>query len=352
MLTSGRRISINQIAVPLLAVAAFTGFCYLATPILIPLVTALVLAYILWPLIALLKRIKIPHILAVIIVMLLAIFLLFVVGSLIYGEVKDFVGKVPGYWTQFQELRSDWMALYPLLGETPLQDQTESIFAEVDVSQLSVIPKYLFKGIGGVFSFFGQSVLILLLTLFMLVEQQGLVKRLRRAFGSDQEGETDQIVSEISQQVAGYIQVRAVTTIGLAIVFTIGLLIGGVDYAYIWGPLAALLNLIPYVGAFIGAIPPMIVAAVQAGSFMPMLYVFLFFMTVQLIESNIVTPKMVGDQLNISLLAQLLATVFWGWLWGAIGIVLAVPITAALKVVCDHVESLKPIGILLSGDKN
>ena len=61
---------------------------------------------------------------------------------------------------------------------------------------------------------------------------------------------------------------------------------------------------------------------------------------------------MVGDQLNVSLLVQLLATIFWGWLWGAIGIVLAVPITAALKVICDNIDSLEPIGILLSGDKH
>jgi AI-2 transport protein TqsA len=66
----------------------------------------------------------------------------------------------------------------------------------------------------------------------------------------------------------------------------------------------------------------------------------------------VITPKLLGNQLNVSLLAQLIATIFWGWLWGAIGIVLAVPITAALKVVCDNIDSLKPIGVMLSGDKS
>jgi predicted PurR-regulated permease PerM len=75
-------------------------------------------------------------------------------------------------------------------------------------------------------------------------------------------------------------------------------------------------------------------------------------MAVQFVESNIIVPKMLGRQLNINLLAQLISTIYWGWLWGAIGIVLAVPITAALKVICDHVEALHPIGILLSGDDN
>ncbi|MCK4857309.1 MAG: AI-2E family transporter [candidate division Zixibacteria bacterium] len=352
MLGDSKAITINMIAVPLLAVVALTALCYFASPILVPLVTAVTLAYVLWPLVAFLKRIKVPHLVAVIIVMLLAILLLFFVGMLIYGEAKDFAVKLPGYWERFQELRSHWMTQYPEVSEWLVPAQAESIFNQIDVKQLTVVPQYLFRLTGGLFSFLGQATLILLLTLFMLVEQQGLTRRLRRAFGSDKEGATNQIVTEISQQIAGYIWVRAVTTIGLAIIFTVGLLILGVDYAYIWGPLAALLNLIPYIGAFIGAIPPMIVAAVGAGSFLPMLWVFIFFMAVQFVESNLVTPKLVGDQLNISLLAQLLATIFWGWLWGAIGIVLAVPITAALKVVCNNIDALKPIDILLSGDKN
>jgi len=109
---------------------------------------------------------------------------------------------------------------------------------------------------------------------------------------------------------------------------------------------------VPYAGAYVGAIPPMIMAYVQHGSILPSIWVFVFFMVVQFVESNIIVPKMLGKQLNINLLAQLVSTIYWGWLWGAIGIVLAVPITAAIKVICDHVESLHPIGILLSGDDN
>ncbi len=351
MIGSDRVLTINMIAVPLLAITALTALCYFAAPVLVPLVTAITLAYVLWPAIALLRRFKVPHVLAVIIVMLLLILILFFVGMLIYGEAKDFANAMPGYWEKFQELRIGWAESYPWLAETLLPDQAGSIFDQIDVQQLSVVPTYLFKLTGGALSFVGQMILVLLLTLFILVEQQGLTGRLRSALGTGKVGATNELIAEVSEQLAGYIQVRAVTTLGLAIVFTVGLLIGGVSYAYIWGPLAALLNLIPYVGAFIGAIPPMIMAAVEAGSFVPMIWVLGFFMVVQFFESNLITPKLLGDQLNISLLAQLLATIFWGWLWGAIGIILAVPITAALKVVCDHIEPLKPIGILLSGGK-
>lgn len=352
MIGSDRALTINMIAVPVLAITALAALCYFAAPVLVPLVTAITLAYVLWPAIALLKRVKVPHVLAVIIVMLLLALVMFFVGMLIYGEGRDFANRLPGYWEQFQELRVGWAENYPWLSKTLMPAQAENAFDQIDVKQLSVVPTYLFKLTGGALSFFGQVVLVLLLTLFILIEQQGLTRRLRRAMGNESVGASSELIAKVSRQLAGYIQVRAVTTLALAIIFTLGLLIGGVSYAYVWGPLAALLNLIPYVGAFIGAIPPMIMAAVDAGSFMPMLWVFIFFMVVQFFESNLITPKLLGDQLNISLLAQLLATILWGWLWGAIGIVLAVPITAALKVVCDHIEPLKPIGILISGDKS
>jgi AI-2 transport protein TqsA len=284
MLTENKAITISVLAVPLLALVAMTAMCYFAAPILVPLVTAMTLAYVLWPLVSLLRKIKVPHVPAVIIVMLCFILLLLVFGMIIYGEAKEFAAKLPGYWNQFQELRTKWMDDYPLLGETLLQKQGESLLNQIDISNFAMVPKYLLKGIGGVVSFSGQAILILLLTLFMLIEQKGLTARLRRALGGESEGASGHLIQEISKQLAGYIWVRALTTFGLAVVFTLGLVIGGVDYPYIWGPLAALLNLIPYVGAFIGAIPPMIMAAVQASSFLPMLWVFVFFMVVQFFE--------------------------------------------------------------------
>jgi predicted PurR-regulated permease PerM len=140
------------------------------------------------------------------------------------------------------------------------------------------------------------------------------------------------------------------TTVALAIIFTVGLLIFDVSYAYVWGPLAGVLNLIPYIGAFIGMIPPVLVAAIQTGGITTPLWILLFMVVVQLLESNVVTPKLVGGKVNLNMLAVLLATVYWGWLWGMLGVLLAVPITAAVKVICSHIEPLRPIAVLLGGE--
>ncbi len=350
MTKTSASLSLNQIAIPLLAIAALTALCYFAASIFVPLVTAITLAYVLWPMVARLKKWKVPHLPAVLLVLLLATIILSLVGLLIYGQVTDFIAAVPGYWEQFQKLRVEKMPQLPEFLDKLVKGEADELLNKIDIKSLSSIPQFLFKGIGSVLSFVGQSVLVFLLTLFILIEQPSYNRRFRTLFGAGHERATSGIIAQVSDRIAGYIWVRFVTMVGLAIVFTLGLLIGGVKYAYIWGPLAAMLNLVPYIGAYVGAIPPMIMAFVQFDSFLAVALVFGFFMVVQFIESNIVMPKMLQGSLNISLLAQLISTIYWGWLWGAIGIILAVPITAALKVVCDNIDALKPVGILLSGD--
>ena len=99
-------LSLNEIAVPILALSAFTALCYFAAVVMVPMVMAITLAYVLWPAIDRLKRWKIPHIVAVLLVVILAIILLSLIGLVIYGQASEFVTGVPEYWQQFQQLRA------------------------------------------------------------------------------------------------------------------------------------------------------------------------------------------------------------------------------------------------------
>jgi predicted PurR-regulated permease PerM len=227
----------------------------------------------------------------------------------------------------------------------------ESLLQGVSFTDFSGVGGYLFKQLGSFLSSIWAFVLVVLLTLFLLLDQDALGRRLSLALGGDQRV-SESIITMINKQLRDFLVVRIATTIALAIVFTAGLILFGVPYAYVWGPLAGVLNLIPYVGAIIGMIPPVIVAAIQTGesATASWYWVLLFFVVVQLLESNVVTPKLVGDKVNLNLLAVLLMTVYWGWLWGALGVLLAVPITGAVKVICSHIEPLRPISTLLGGD--
>ena len=337
---------------PALTIMAATAFFYFAAPILVPLVAAVTFAYVLSPAVMVLKRIKVPHVLAVLLVMAVGAVLLFGVGFLIVQQSLSLTGNLPQYFETVKNWLVEALGKYQALRSSsgnvlPALDQ--SVLEKINVTDFSKIGGYLFKGVGSVFSAVGGCVLIVLLTLFLLLDQQALRRRLALVLGGDTHT-SGSIIDGINEQIRGFMLVKFVTTVGLAIVFTVGLLLFGVNYAYIWGPLAAVLNLIPYAGAVIGMIPPAIVAAIQTGGVMTSIWVLVFFEAVQLVESNVITPKLVGNKVNLNLLAVLLSTIYWGWLWGLVGVILAVPITAAVKVICAHVEPLRPIAVLLSAD--
>jgi AI-2 transport protein TqsA len=345
---SKRYLPLQTFALPFIALAAVTAFLYFASPIVIPVIIAASLAYILSPAVSLLKKLKIPHALAVIFVLLISFFILGLIGYLLFAQANSLAQDLPTYWNSmvqfFTQLLNEYKAFLPQTGSLDLRS--------FQLKDFSGVTKYLFRGISSTISVVFSLFLILFLTFFILNDQEMLKEKLIQAFGKSEKETARNILSEINKQISGFLLIKFGTSAGLAVIFTIGLLIIGVNFAYIWGPLAGILNLIPYIGPIIGAIPPLIVTGVQFKAIIPVIWVLLLFLVFQNLEGNIITPKLMGDKLNLSPLAILVSMMFWTWLWGAIGIILAIPITASLKVVCDNVESLEPIGILLGGKKD
>ncbi len=338
-------LPLQNVALPFIAVGAATVFLYFASPIVIPLIIAVSLAYILSPAVSLLRKIKIPHALAVILVLIISFFIIGVIGYLLFVQANSLIFDLPLYWNTivefFAKFLNEYKEFFPQAKDFDLRS--------LQLQDFSGVTKYLFRGISSTISFLFSLLLVLFLTFFILNDQNILKRKLIRAFSRSKEETGAEILEKISQQIQGFLLVKFGTSFALAVIFTLGLLIIGVNYAYIWGPLAGILNLIPYVGPIIGAIPPLIVAGVQFKAVMPVIWVLILFLVFQNLEGNIITPRLMGDKLNLSPLAVLVSVMFWTWLWGAIGIILAIPITASAKVICDHVEALQPIGILLGG---
>ncbi len=126
----------------------------------------------------------------------------------------------------------------------------------------------------------------------------------------------------------------------------------GVDFAVTWGAMAFILNFIPTVGSIVATVPPVLVSIVQfyPQPFYPVL-TLLVLLAIQFTIGNVVAPKILGDQLNLSPVVVLLSLVFWGWLWGVVGALLSVPIASAIKIVCENIEPLRPISILMGSSK-
>jgi predicted PurR-regulated permease PerM len=346
-----KELDIQTILMPILTLMVGTAFFHYARPIIVPLIIAAALTYVLLPLVDLLKRLKIPHTIAVVIVMLVVIGVVILLMILLFGQIADFAEAAPLYkekiveaLNSFQQKFSEYLKYLPGGLSNP-----QAI--DLDMKQLQNVTGYFFEGLGSLTSALGRILILFFLTLFMMIDSNLFQRKLKSTFGSKQMEATEEIIGEINRQFKGFIRAKFSVMIGLAVVVTIGLLIFRVKYAYIWGPLVGIMNLVPYIGSIVSAIPPIIVAGIQHNSILYMLWVALFFLVIQFTEGNIITPRLTSESVDLNTTAVLVSVMYWGWLWGFIGIVLAVPITVAVKIVCDHVEPLKPIGMMLGSGR-
>jgi predicted PurR-regulated permease PerM len=118
----------------------------------------------------------------------------------------------------------------------------------------------------------------------------------------------------------------------------------GIDYPFLTGVVSGILNLVPYLGAVLAWIPAIVIGMTHwstVGPFLGMVAMLSFF---HIMAMNVLVPQLVGKRVRLNALAVTVALLFWGWLWGGMGLVLAIPITATLKVICDHIEAWQPVG--------
>ena len=348
---SGKGISLDSIALPVAAVFFACLIFYFAAPILIPMTIAVATAYTLTPVIEFLKRFKIPHFLAVLLVMLALLGIGAFIIIIVISELADLARDLPQYQQSIQEaIDSAETWINSQLVQFPgLAIDLQAY--KFDPANIAGAGKLLFKGLGSITSLALSGFLLFFLTYFILSDYQMYVRKIVMLFGQGRQETQSAILGQIDHQLRGFLVVKLLITLTLSIIYTIGFLIFGIPYAYIWGPLAGILNLIPYVGPIIGAIPPIIIAGIAKSSLTSMLWVTLFIFTIQMLESNVVTPRLTANTVDLNPLAVLVSSIIWGYLWGGIGVVLAIPITAAIKVLCDHTATLEPIGVLLGGKR-
>ncbi|MFN2431638.1 MAG: AI-2E family transporter [Gemmatimonadota bacterium] len=329
-------------------------FCYVASTVVITFVVAVIYAYVLEPLVSRLERLRMPRLLAILLALvsslavigLLAYFLWLQVGSFQQDfpkyrhEVEELVGTVRGFLEALQSKTQAIVAPAP----PPPED------AEIIAVQDEASPWVTWGGrLLGAVNAFVAATLVPFLTFFMLAGKSFFKERatalLCRHGLPRQRCET--LLEDMNRQMRGFAIGKVFLHAVLAVLTTAALLVIGVDYAWIWGPLSALIALIPIFGFVLGMLPPMLIALIQFDSLAPVLWVVLAFVAIQFLETYVLTPKVVGMTINLNPLATLLAVLLFGWLWGAIGTVLALPITAVVKAFCDHVDGLREVGGLL-----
>ena len=220
---------------------------------------------------------------------------------------------------------------------------------DFDAIEFSSITSAITTGVGSFISFISTTFLILLFMLFILAGSGDLAEKVHRAFPEDFANRVAGAISSIDKQVRQYLVTKTLISLGTGLLTFLVLLIVGVDFPLVWGFLAFILNYIPNIGSLIAVMFPFALSLLQFDTLMVPLLVIILLGGSQMLMGNVIEPRIMAFSLDLSPLLILVSLIFWGWLWGILGMMLAVPLTATVKIILEHLEPLRPLSVLMSG---
>jgi AI-2 transport protein TqsA len=306
-----------------------------AAPLLIPLVIALFLAVVCFPLVQWLRARRVPTAGAVALTVL-GIFAAFAgPGALITAAVRQFVAAAPAYQQQLLGRYDGALVWLRARG-------VDTAFVR-DLIDPGTLFTFTVSSVSGLVTFLSVGVIVVLVAAFMLAYGAALAG----PPGSRAEPATGTIARIVSD-VQIYLRVKTVVSLITGMVAWSWLVILGVDFALLWGLVTFLLNYVPNIGSVIAAIPPVVLAFLQHGPTTALL-VLAGYVALNQVIGSLVEPYLMGKRLRLAPLAVLVSVIVWGWIWGAAGALLSVPITMVLKIGLEHSDDFRPIARLLEG---
>jgi predicted PurR-regulated permease PerM/methylmalonyl-CoA mutase cobalamin-binding subunit len=363
--------------------AAFViALLYFARDLLIPLALASLLTFLLAPLVTRLER-WIGRIAAVLLVVTMIFSMIGMAGWVLTRQLVDLATRLPDYKVNIEtklhsfqlpsggafkrlsetveELKKDFRgADAPIVSQVPGKPGTA---VAVPVSAAPTLPVQVVETskanplqllqviISSLLGPLGTTGLVILLVIFMLLKREDLRSRLIRLIGQGRISATTHALDDANHRVSRYLLMQFVVNVTFGIAVAIGLFFIGVPNAILLGAFATVLRFIPYIGPWIAAAFPIILSLAVSPSWMMPLLTLGLFVLLELICSNIVEPWLYGSSTGVSSIALVVAAVFWTWLWGPIGLMLATPLTVCLVVMGRHVPQLSFLSIMLSDEE-
>ncbi len=318
--------------------------------VLMPFVIAILLSIIFKPIILGLREKSIPTAIALFGVLLMFSLFLFLVGWVLFASTETFINEFPKYETKMSVIVTNLEAT--LIAWAERFNLIASDYQWSDAIQLSSVTSALTSGLGSFISFVTTTFLVLLFMLFILASSGELGNKVRKAFPEQYGDWMAEVLKTVDSQVRQYLVTKTLISLGTGILTWLVLLILGVDFPLVFGFIAFVLNYIPNIGSTIAVLFPFALSLLQFESLGVPLGVILGLGGTQMMMGNVVEPRIMGYRLNLSPLLILVSLIFWGWLWGMWGMILAVPMMAAIKIVMENLESVKPIAALMSGSSS
>lgn len=314
--------------------------------IFLPLCMALLLYFLLNGMVKKFVQWKIPRFI-VLIFLLFSIFILFYfLGTLIYSSAASFVEKFPAYSERVLGMIKNASEKLKI----PI-GQVENYIGTIDwTKSLDSATALLSSTFGSFAAFVGNLLLVLVYLIFMLAGGEAMNLRIDRAFEQERAAKVKNVINDIESQVRQYLAIKSFIALLNGTVAGIILFIAGVDFVIFSALLVSLFNFIPNIGSVIATMFPVLICFLQYGFSLRLLLVLVGLMVTQFTIGNAVEPRITGKSLNLSPIVILVSLIFWGYIWGIVGMILAVPLTSAIKIFCENIPTLKPIAGLISAD--
>lgn len=325
----------------LAAVLLFTAVVVLklTRPVFIPFILAVFVSYIIDPALTFLTRCRCPKTWAVVIVLLGAFVVLYLVGVLVYTTGKSFVTELPKYEQRLADLNR-----FLAEGLGPFKIDLSSALGNLEIGRVG---RFVVGAIGPFFSVLGKLLLLFLFLVVIVAGRGRLEKKMVKAVGDGGAGRLRGLLDRIDRQVQKYLLIKTAIGIGNGLMVWIVLKIFGVDFAFLFGLLAFFLNYIPNIGSVMATALRVGFAFFQFGTFWTPFWIFVITTGLDNVLGNLIEPRVMGRGLGLSPLLVFFSLLFWGWLWGVPGMILSVPLTAVIRIVCQNVTGLKPVAVLM-----
>jgi predicted PurR-regulated permease PerM len=339
---------------------AGTAALYLARGLLIPIALAMLLTFMVHPMVGWLTRLGLGRALSVGVVVTLLFATLGGVAWMLTKEIAVLSAHIPAYRdnliAKIAHVRSMGRGSTIEKAQTAASQVAKELQKQATPAGSRAAPApvvvqsrpagfwqlpTLIEGLGG-------AATVIVLVIFMLIEREDLRNRLIRLGGHGRLITTTHALDETAQRISRYLVMQSLINTSFGIGVTVGLLLFGVSYAPLWGFLAAVLRFIPYVGVWLGALIPITFALAEFPTWQEPLLVAGLFIFLEALCSFALEPLLYGQSAGVSQVALICSVAFWAWLWGPIGLLLATPLTVCLVVLAKHVPGMEFIGILMA----
>jgi predicted PurR-regulated permease PerM len=275
------------------------------------------------------------------------------------------IAVIYGLWTRTSDFAQSWPTYRSILRDATSNIQTKIRNVEGSVSDLTItgdaaktpppppsdsgaVHNFFVRSIGSLYALVLEGTFVPFLVYFMLAQKREVWHGTLQLFPVGRRTQVKETLDDLREVLRDYLVGMTVVTLVVVALSSVFFLALGFDYPVLAGIASGLFNMVPYIGAVLAWLPGFLLAIVKWHTVSHFGLIALVLTGIHVIAQNLIAPQLVGRQVRLNAVAITVALLFWGFVWGGMGLILAIPITAAMRVICDHTESLKPVAHWLS----